>query len=139
DLDPKPLLYLFDPPLTSEELAHIRPHLEDLFDRLTLTFKRTCKDRRPPLLYLFDRTHTSEELAHIRPHLEDLSDHLTFNRTRKDRRPPSYMRTEQQHKLLQARIDVLNRPRGVTQAEAIAEAAQKRGISESALTKVLQG
>jgi hypothetical protein len=139
DLDPKPLLYLFDPPLTSEELAHIRPHLEDLFDRLTLTFKRTRKDRRPPLLSLFDRPHTSEELAHIRPHLEDLFDHLTFKRTRKDRRPPSYMRTEQQHKLLQALYDVKNRPDGVKQAEAITKAAQKRGVSESALKLAAQG
>ena len=96
-LDPKLLLSLFDPPLTSEEIRHILPHLEDLFDR------------------------------------------LTFKRTRKDRRPPSYMRTEQQDKLLQAHIDVLNRPDGVTQAKAIADAARGWGISKNALELAAKG
>jgi hypothetical protein len=97
-LDPKLLLSLFDdPPLTSEELTHIRPHLEDLFDR------------------------------------------LTFKPTRKNRRPPSYMRTVQEHRLLQALDDVKNRPRGVKQAEAIAEAVQKRGVSKTALKLALEG
>jgi len=96
-LDPKLLLSLFDPPLTSEELRHILPHLEDLFDR------------------------------------------LTFKRTRNDRRPPSYTRTEQQHKLLQALHDVRNRPRGVKQAEAIIKAARDWGISKTALELAVQG
>jgi hypothetical protein len=96
-LDPKLLLSLFDPPLTSEEIRHILPHLEDLFDR------------------------------------------LTFKRTRNDRRPPSYMRTEQQHKLLQALDDVKHRPDGVKLAEAITDAAKKRGVNETALKLAVQG
>jgi len=68
-----------------------------------------------------------------------LFDRLTFKRTRNDRRPPSYVCTEQQHKLLQALYDVKNRPRGVKQAEAIADAAGRWGISKNALELAAQG
>jgi hypothetical protein len=73
------------------------------------------------------------------PHFEDLFERLNLKRSRKNNRTPSYQRTEQQIKLEHAKWRVMMRPRGKTQAQAIAEVAQSEGIDKKTLERVIQG
>ena len=79
----------------------------------------------------------------VRPHFEDLFDRLVFVqrkvRKRRNRRTPSYRPNDHQQKLLGALWGVRNRRPGVTKDQAIAEQVQFWGITESALTKAVEG
>lgn len=122
--------------------AFWRPNkIDPLFD--------TWVDRSLPLIDLLDEIDRTLEpklllpLLNVPPealpHFEDLFERLTFKPTRKNRRPPSYQRTEQQLKLEGAKFHVAMRPRGKTQAQAIAEEAKSEGIDEKTLERVVQG
>jgi len=73
----------------------------------------------------------------VRPHFVDLFERLEFKS--RSRKTPSYRPSDAQQKLLGALYDVKNRGRGVTRAQAIADAAGIWGISESALKLAVKG
>jgi hypothetical protein len=107
--------------------AALPPEFLDLLDQIDRT-------KEPRLLLPLILPNVPPE---VRPHFVDLFERLEFKS--RSRKTPSYRPSDAQQKLLGARYDVKNRGRGVTRAQAIADAARSWGISESALNLAVKG
>src|ERR1700745_876630 len=115
-----------------DDLRDGAPALLDLLDRI---------DGAPALLDLLDRIdHTKEPSLllpllkippEVRPHFEDLFKSLVFKS--RSRRTPSDRLPYNQLTLLYAMWCVKTRPRGVKQADAITDVAQRYGFVRGTL------